>query len=144
MPDFRFHSKMSSSYTEALTKLFFFNEKQQAHYDQIVTVVGKFGEPRLIQEGDFISLGIIGRPDSKSIFVSYGPALVGALIYLIEPHDTLQVVHIVIDPKFSKSEKGQNHFVTINILEHLKEVAKRLDAKKIKILYSKKPLVINL
>lgn len=138
MSDFKFHSKINSSYAEALTKLFFFNEKQRAHYDQIVTTVEKFGEPRLLQEGDFVSLSIIGRPDSKSIIMSCGPALVGALIYLIEPHDTLQVIHIVTDPKF------RNDFITINIFEHLKEIAQRLHAKKIKILYSKKPLIINL
>jgi hypothetical protein len=144
MSDFKFHSKINSSYTEALTKLIFFNENQHAHYDQIVKVIDKFGEPRLVKEGVFISLNIVGRPDSKSVFVSYGPAVISALIYLIEPHDTLQVVHIVTDPTFNKSKKFQNNFLTITIIEHLKEIAKRLQANKIKILYTKKPLIIDL
>lgn len=144
MSDFKFHPKIHSSYTEELTNLFFFNERQKENYDQIVRVVERFGEPIVVKEGDYISMSIAGRPDSKSIFVSFGPALIGAIIYLIEPHDTMQVVHFVIDTKFKKNGRKDNSFLTLIILEHLKDIAKRFHTKKINILYSKKPLVIDI
>ena len=126
MTNFKFHSKIRKEYSNQLENLFFFNERQSRYYNKIIELVEKYGEPNIAKYGDYIIIEL-EKVGTECLFASYGPKLVGVMVYKINKFSkSISVIHIAIEDNYTMRGKYAKKDLVNKMLEKLKEIARKI------------------
>jgi hypothetical protein len=117
----------------------FFHPQQGEHESSINSSILSYGFPRIIQESDYLRIGIEGKEvQTLYAFVNRGKLedLAGVIVYTRTSEDTLVLVHMAVKPEYSYADGYKNELVLVRMLAQLRSIAKRIKGvKKLSIAY---------
>ena len=118
----------------------FFHPEQGEHTASINAAIEAYGFPKILQEEDFLRIGIAGL-DVQTLyaFVARGSIqeLAGVVVYTRSSDDTLVLLHMAVKPEFSFSSGYRNELVLPRMLVQLRAIAKRIKGiKRLSIVYA--------
>lgn len=94
-------NKIKSDYRNYLEKLFYHNQRQRFHIKAIERMVEKYGNPKIIEKDGYLEMTSEKCSDSRSLFISKGPALIGVLIYYQSSNTNIEIIHIALNNDYS-------------------------------------------
>ncbi|MGO8676096.1 MAG: hypothetical protein ACLQVX_09520 [Limisphaerales bacterium] len=134
-----FSSKAPCGSREAVENLFFLNPRQYRVRDSILGAVEQFGQPRLEEKGDGVSLRI-GDTDVQTLFAfdANRPASdpIGVVAFLRDSPARLMIVHLAVDPDYALRGRRGGLGLGLALIEKVKEIASRIvGVQRIVLLY---------
>ena len=89
-----FASKLSDKYVSNLEELFFFHPAQSRYKRRLLEINQRYGLPEIIKEGYFVSIKALNS-NTQCLFMVNEDTVLGALVYIRESRDTINVIHFV-------------------------------------------------
>jgi hypothetical protein len=127
MNNFKFSSTVHPQYNELLEKLIFFNYHQSLYEAEIVRAIEKYGELRIVTGEQGLSIKLGAQFDSQCIFASYGPILIGVLVYAKNTlENNVHVIHIAVAEEYSSRGKYARMQALTKMIDHLKDTVRKI------------------
>ncbi len=89
--------RIKESYLEEVTNIFYYNPKQAMLNSRIVSLVDRYGEPKILVADGFIEMKLEKDKKSFGLFVSTGPKLI-AVAVCVERESKIEIVHMTTSP----------------------------------------------
>jgi hypothetical protein len=118
---------------DELEAMMFFNPQQGDHESSINASILSYGFPKIIQEGDYLRIGIEGKEvQTLYAFVHRGKLeeLAGVIVYTRISPDTLVLLHMAVKPEYSYADGYKNELVLVRMLAQIRSIAKRIQGVK--------------
>ena len=126
--DIHFSSSIRADYRDSLERVFYFNKNQSRYYQAIMRLIDQYGEPRIVQEDANITMCVGDQIESRCLFASVGPKIIGVIIYGFDPPEQYRVLHLAVDEDYTMKGPNQEQ----NLVEMLiEEVKKRIRTENI-------------
>ena len=142
MKNYFFSSKIKAEYEEELKYLLYFNPQQNKVVSGIEASIEKYGIPRIIKTDIFLNIAVGNLKDVQSIFAfdtaRKGLPLIGIMIYYRESENILTLLHIAVKEEYSLNSSSCKYSLTIEMIEELKNIARKLKKINTIIIYYKK------
>ena len=122
-----FSSTINPDQRETLERVFFYNKNQSEYYFDIKHLIESYGQPRIVEENDRLYLNF-EKIDCQTIFTIIDHNLVGLAIYYRDSLDNIDLVHIVVDEKYSSTGKYADKLLVLQMINKLKK--NRLENKR--------------
>ena len=136
----KFSSTLPVDRRDELEALMFFHPQQGEHESSINASILSYGFPKIIQEGDYLRIGIEGKEvQTLYAFVHRGKLedLAGVIVYTRTSPDTLALLHMAVKPEYSYADGYKNELVLVRMLAQIRSIAKRIKGvKKLSIAYA--------
>jgi len=100
-------SKVKKEYRDDLEKLFFHNARQKYHFRSIEKMVIEYGEPRIIENNGYIEMITNKCLESRSLFISQGPILIGVIIYHRNTPSNIEIIHVALYNEYINNDELQ-------------------------------------
>jgi len=94
-------NRINEIYYGNLEKIFYLNSRQHFHIKAIERMVEKYGNPKIIEKDGYLEMTSEKCSDSRSLFISKGPALIGVLIYYQSSNTNIEIIHIALNNDYS-------------------------------------------
>jgi len=126
MSELHFESTIQPKYLSDLEKLLYFNPNQQKYNSGIIECIKEYGEPIIINESNYLTIKLSKDIECESFFALYCKTiLIGVIVYIFDyPNKNIKVLYIAIDEKYSKKGILGDMSLALNMIEHLKLIAK--------------------
>lgn len=132
-----FSSSIDIEQRDKLEQIMFFNGNQRQFYFDIVRLVESFGEPEIIENGGRLRINL-PRTDCQNLFAIKNDSLVGLLIFNRSSPEHIELIHIVVDEKYSSTGEYADEMVVLRMMSELKKIALMIKGlKTIQIKYRK-------
>lgn len=132
-----FSSSIDSEKKDKLEQIMFFNGNQGQFYFDIVRLVESFGEPEIIEKDDRLRIAL-PRVECQNLFATKNGSLVGLLIFNRSSPEQIEIIHIVVDEKYSSTGEYADDKLVLRMFSELKKIALMIKGlKKIRIKYRK-------
>jgi hypothetical protein len=118
---------------DELEAMMFFNPQQGDHESSINASILSYGFPKIIQEEDYLRIGIEGKEvQTLYAFVLRGKLeeLAGVIVYTRISPDTLVLLHMAVKPEYSYADGYKNELVLVRMLAQIRSIAKRIKGVK--------------
>jgi len=131
MNEIFFSSSIDKQNFEEIERMFFFNLQQSRHLLEINEVVENFGIPKIVVTGQDLKFTLSKLNDCQTIFAldsqSNDAAVLGLIIFYRGSLENIDIIHIAVEEDCSLRGDYAKEFVTIRLIEKLRQ-----DAGKIK------------
>lgn len=117
-----FSSSIDLEKRDKLERIMFFNGNQGQFYFDIVKLVESFGEPEIIEKDRRLRI-TLPRIDCQNIFATKQDSLVGLLIYNRSLPEQIEIIHIVVDEKYSSTGIYADKKLVLKMMSELKKIA---------------------
>ncbi|MEI6491223.1 MAG: hypothetical protein WCO94_01655 [Verrucomicrobiota bacterium] len=126
----RFASLVDASHADQLKELLFFNPMQGRYREQICKTVGEYGAPCLEECESGLRITTDKLPDVQNLYALTGGGhrlkIVGALLYYRFVPDTLQILHMAIDPGPRPGSPEAVESVSLSFLGELARISRQI------------------
>lgn len=134
-------STLPSQYREELEDLLFFHPQQTKVQDGIVYSIEKYGTPQIVARGDHLYVELEQFPGAQTLYafdrIAGIEKLIGSLIYYRTNAETIEVVHIGIQEKYTLTGPLANKQVMLWLILNLRSIAKMIKGVRyIQLIYS--------
>lgn len=142
-----FSSRVPQRCRAALEKLLFFNPDQHRVREGILLSLERFGQPRLEEAGDGLSIRI-GKHEAQTLFAydrdRRSPAPIGAVIFLRPAPPEIAIVHVAVHPKYARQPRKAGVGLGVTLVEKVKEIASRIVGVERVIFFYRQEVVMRL
>ena len=136
-----FSSTINPEQRGVLERVIFFNNNQTEYYFDIKHLIESYGQPRIVEENDRLYLNF-EKIDCQNIFSIIDHNLVGLAIYYRDSLDNIDLVHIVVDEKYSSTGKYADKLLVLQMINKLKKIALKIKGiKTITVKYGQKRVI---
>jgi hypothetical protein len=136
-----FSSVLNSRYYDALETLLFFNPQQRKFRNEVSEVVDRYGNPKIIKDGDRLRLQIGSSVDVQTLFWFDRPNdgdLIGTVIYSRDRVDRLAIIHLAVREDYSISGRNANKRLFLRFIQKILEIGARIKGVEfLEILYDR-------
>ena len=131
-----------------LEKVMFFNPQQGKISPDIVESIDRFGNPRIIIEGNHLRIEIGSFTDVQSLFAfnsdSENAKLIGFMIYTRTDLRNIMILQIAVSEEYSFTGKHLNQNLVIQFITKLRDVGRLLKGlETITLIYKQKDVKIS-
>ena len=138
-----FTSLLGKQYKSDLEKIMFFNPQQHKISPDIVKSIVRFGEPRIVAEGDHLRIIVGSFKDVQALFAfdsNGGDAkLIGFMIYTRTDAKNIIILQIAVSEEYSFSGKHWHQSLAIDFIAKLREIGRLLKGvERIVMIYKQK------
>lgn len=150
MDNIKFSSELEIKYLEDIKSLMFFNPEQQKVVSGILASIERYGLPSVKEINGKIRIQIGELPDVQTIYAldksKEDIPLVGVIVFFRESKEKITILHIAVKDEYTISSSSRKSFLTIRLIEQLKQIATRIKGiKTLTIFYQKDKIgTINL
>lgn len=99
--------------------MFFYESPGQFQFN-IIQLVESYGEPEIVSINDKLHI-TLKKVDCQNLFVIKNDELIGVLIYVRNLPDNIELVHIVVDEKYSFSGEYADEMLVFKMINKFKE-----------------------
>lgn len=141
MAELLLKSTLPSQYREELEELLFFHPQQNKVQDGIVYSIEKYGTPQIVDKDNFLHIEFDNFPGAQTLYafdrIGNTEKLVGSLIYYRTNVETIEVMHIDIQEKYTLTGPLANKQVMLWFILNLRSIAKKIKGvRHIQLIYS--------
>jgi len=134
-------STLPSNYREELEELLFFHPQQEKVQDGIVYSIEKYGTPTIVEKDNYLHIEFDQFPGAQTLYafdkIGSIEKLIGSLIYYRTDTETIEVIHIDIQEKYTLTGPLANRQVMLWFILNLKSIAKKIKGiRYIQLIYS--------
>lgn len=115
----RINHNVNKDYKTYLEGLFYNNPRQKFHINAIERMIEKYGEPRIIEKNGYIKMITNKCPESRSLFISQGPILIGVLIYHRNTPNNIEIIHTALNTEYINNDELQLMDLLKKCINHL-------------------------
>lgn len=142
-----FTSLLEKEYMGDLERIMFFNPQQVKVSPDIVKSIERFGEPKIIVEGDHLRIMVGAFTDVQVLFAFSGKnengELVGFMIYTRTDIRNIVILQIAVTEEYSFSGKQRNQRLVIQFITKLRDIGRLLKGlETITLIYKEKEIRI--
>ena len=136
-----FCSTIGRAYQRDLEHLLFFNARQPSVRAAVVEALERYGAPSIKHEEDALRVIVSGYPGAQCLFAlaetGDPPELLGAVIYVRSPADTLTILHLAVSDD-TVTEDDQNPLIVVRLVHRVRQLARSIRGVKwVHVLYSR-------
>ena len=136
-----FCSTIGRAYQHDLEHLLFFNARQTSVRAAVVEALERYGAPSIKHEEDALRVIVSGYPGEQCLFAlaetEDPPDLLGAVIYVRSPADTLTILHLAVSDD-TLTEDDQNPLLVVRLVHRVRQLARSIRGVKwVHVLYSR-------
>lgn len=141
MTELLLKSTLPSNYREELEELLFFHPQQEKVQDGIVYSIEKYGTPTIVEKDNYLHIEFDQFPGAQTLYafdkIGSIEKLIGSLIYYRTDTETIEVIHIDIQEKYTLTGPLANRQVMLWFILNLKSIAKKIKGiRYIQLIYS--------
>ena len=126
----QYTSQLGVAYRADLESLLFFNPGQDRVYHAIMSVIGKYGAPSIVTDGDHLRVRLEGGRESQTLFALVGEEsslrLAGIMIYTRVDTATLLILHLAVARAFSAHGRHHGQQIALRLIATLRGLARRI------------------
>jgi len=107
----------------------FFNPDQLRVKEQIISVVRRFGSPRIVEQGDICRVAVGVFDDAQTLYAfedEVVPRLVGCIVYIRDEPEHFTVVHLAVSADRAMISAGREIPLAVRLLLQVLEIAGRI------------------
>jgi hypothetical protein len=123
-------STLPVKYREELEELLFFHPQQAKVQDGIVYSIEKYGTPQIVEKDHQIHIELDQFPGAQTLYafdrINNTEKLIGSLIYYRTNPETIEVVHIDIQEKYTLTGPLANKQVMLWLILNLRKIARMI------------------
>ncbi len=142
-----YSSRVPSQCRAALEDLLFFNPQQHRVRDGILESLEKFGQPRLEESADGLSVRV-GRQEAQTLFAydrdRRAADPVGLVVFIRTSGTDISIMHVAVHPDYSLHGRYKGVGLGATLVEKVKEIASRIVGIKRIVFFYRQEVVINL
>ncbi len=143
-----FTSLIKKEYKGDLEKVMFFNPQQGKISPDIVESIDRFGEPRIIIEGNHLRIEVGSFTDVQSLFAFNGDSenakLIGFMIYTRTDFRNIMILQIAVSEEYSFTGEHRNQKLVIQFITKLRDIGRLLKGlETITLIYKQKDVNIS-
>ncbi len=123
-------STLAAEHREELEELLFFHPQQNKVQEGIVYSIKKYGTPKIVDKNDNLHIEFDQFPGVQTLYafdkIGNIEKLIGSLIYYRTDTETIEVLHIDIQEKYTLTGPLANRQVMLWFIINLKRIAKKV------------------
>lgn len=124
-----FSSVLRQQHRRDLEELMFFNPDQDRVREGIISSVRRFGNPRIVQQGDVCRVAVGDFDDAQTLYAFEAeavPRLVGCIVYVRDERRRFTVVHIAVAEDHVMASKSTEVPLAVRLLLQVLEIARQI------------------
>jgi hypothetical protein len=122
---FTFSSTINLKHRDDLEYILFFNEEQHKYASVIKKIIELYGKPEVVVVDHKLSIKF-GEITCQTLFCTEKNILAGLAVFYRDSPENIDLVHIVVDEKYSSTGKFADKFLALKIINVLKLIALKI------------------
>ena len=137
-----FSSVLTREYSDHLESLMFFNPQQGIRWSGIVESIEKFGNPKLVAEGEHIRIKTETLENVQALFAfdrkDKNMRLVGVVVYFRADAETIIILHVAVEDDYSMNGPFSDEMLAMKLIAKVREIGRQIKGvKQLTIFYEK-------
>jgi len=120
----------------------FFNPQQGIRWSGIVESIEKFGNPKLVAEGEHIRIKTETLENVQALFAfdrkDKNMRLVGVVVYFRADAETIIILHVAVEDDYSMNGPFSDEMLAMKLIAKVREIGRQIKGvKQLTIFYEK-------